>query len=505
MALFAPATLVSILVLFFLFRLRTFFWSVGQHVLVNLAFLNVPSDTEVAQLNSRYPKVNKKFVAQKTVEERLALLKLTCTRLVPQPKDGQLILAHAMWFTLYDLIMTCALGMILTSVWTTIVRGVFTEVPVGVTYIRTVLTLTCLGSALVFPIRITKHWMSLSESQMALSAGVLGCIITMFLLTIPDDVTCFDFAFDLAWEHSAAQARTLARTFFGDAEVSAWPLVRLGFQLFWACLSGYVVTMMFLPIVRFTKSYHVLTTQQSSPDERLSKFRLLLLHLVFVFPLVLTLLWIKPLSSDLVGCTRSTFVTIRWSLILVYVGLRALVTRVQLESYLMEPQSDILRVIHTTKGKIDGQKSIQDRVMIQFNYFPVVLLQYAAPLILLLSLALVLEQRSVEIQPFPWEHMAPDVPLAPLVFRLENGTVLQPPMFQYLDTVEDDRRMEIWTTIARGLAQASIIPPQVIESYVGFLVFWISGVWMSLSLCAISYWRKFAPPVMTLRQKPKLH
>merc|ERR1719435_536411 len=122
----------------------------------------------------------------------------------------------------------------------------------------------------------------------------------------------------------------------------------------------------------------------------------LLLHLGFISPLVLTTLWVRPLTRDPLTVrlykgmteplmTAAQFETMRLYLIAFTVFYRLLIMPSYLQAYL-NLAYDKVQELKQEAGKISNL-DLQRRVIRVFYYLCVVTLQYTAPMILILYLS----------------------------------------------------------------------------------------------------------------------
>ncbi|KAJ8575645.1 hypothetical protein ON010_g3568 [Phytophthora cinnamomi] len=155
-------------------------------------------------------------------------------------------------------------------------------------------------------------------------------------------------------------------------------------------------------------------------------------------------------------------------------------------------------------GFVDGAL-LQSKVRLQFNYVPIIALQYLAPVCALLASAqLLMKQTATPLGIFKgvsWvlQRVAPNVSipasLTPEGLNAVSLNVLPDPTtppnlggFR----LGDDLSKENVTPFLRGMSQFPILTAEFYESALGFFVWFLSFTLFIVSLAGLLYWRNVA-------------
>ncbi|XP_032938066.1 LOW QUALITY PROTEIN: transmembrane protein 161A [Catharus ustulatus] len=173
------------------------------------------------------------------------------------------------------------------------------------------------------------------------------------------------------------------------------PLARLAFKLGLVALSSFLGACLTFPGLRLAQTH--LDALRMAQDRPLTQ---LLLHVGFVAPLLVVLLWVRPLARDFLlqaplGKHRvqllsdSSFDTFRLWAVVALSLLRLLGTRPHLQAYLALAERWVQRM-RRGAGRVPALE-IQQQITRIYCYVSVVSLQYLGPVILTLHSALLLK------------------------------------------------------------------------------------------------------------------
>uniref|UniRef100_A0A8C3UG75 Transmembrane protein 161A n=1 Tax=Catharus ustulatus TaxID=91951 RepID=A0A8C3UG75_CATUS len=176
---------------------------------------------------------------------------------------------------------------------------------------------------------------------------------------------------------------------------SGLPLARLAFKLGLVALSSFLGACLTFPGLRLAQTH--LDALRMAQDRPLTQ---LLLHVGFVAPLLVVLLWVRPLARDFLlqaplGKHRvqllsdSSFDTFRLWAVVALSLLRLLGTRPHLQAYLALAERWVQRM-RRGAGRVPALE-IQQQITRIYCYVSVVSLQYLGPVILTLHSALLLK------------------------------------------------------------------------------------------------------------------
>ncbi|XP_029108709.1 transmembrane protein 161B isoform X3 [Scleropages formosus] len=175
---------------------------------------------------------------------------------------------------------------------------------------------------------------------------------------------------------------------------SQGPISRLTFKLILALLCSLIGAFLTFPGLRLAQMHLDalnLTTARVTQT---------LLHINFLAPLIMVLLWVKPITKDYIMnptlskesvplMTEDTYDTLRLWAILLLCALRLAMMRHHLQAYLNLAQKGVEQM-KKEAGRI-STVDLQKMVARVFYYLCVIALQYVAPLVMLLHTTLLLK------------------------------------------------------------------------------------------------------------------
>ncbi|XP_075448891.1 transmembrane protein 161B isoform X3 [Ascaphus truei] len=185
---------------------------------------------------------------------------------------------------------------------------------------------------------------------------------------------------------------------------SKGPVSQLTFKLLLAVLCSLIGAFLTFPGLRLAQMH---LDALSQTTERLTQ---LLLHINFLAPLLMVLLWVKPIAKDYILnptlgtesvplMTEDTFDTIRLWIIILFCALRLAMLRHHLQAYLNLAQKSVDQM-KKEAGRISTME-LQKMVAQVFYYLCVIALQYMAPLVMLLHTTLLLKTLGYEPEGVP--------------------------------------------------------------------------------------------------------
>ncbi|GFX26713.1 transmembrane protein 161B [Trichonephila clavipes] len=231
---------------------------------------------------------------------------------------------------------------------------------------------------------------AVGERSLCLTAGFLFFFLAMIVLIA--DENFLEFGLEPAYSSFNASAHT----FLMDQGLdSSGPASKLMFKLSLALWCGFIGSFFTFPGLRLARMHKDALKYCSERP-----FLKTLLHISFISPMFIVLMWVKPVSRHYFTertwpgipqalMSPDAFDTTRLVLIIVIVAIRFLLMPHYLQSYLnMAPEK--LRNLRKEAGKISNVE-LQKMVARVFYYLCVVTLQYLTPLMLCLFSALLLK------------------------------------------------------------------------------------------------------------------
>ncbi|CAH0520389.1 unnamed protein product [Peronospora belbahrii] len=347
----------------------------------------------------------------------------------------------------------------------------------------------------------------------------------------------FDFDLERAAQLTGERIAMVLRTVgFTHADfVNIAPLAEIARAILFfafALLAGVFTCTTFLPSFRFARMYlEMIKNKQYSIRKRL------LLHLNMFFPVLICVLWVPQLFKnvvvplELVKCspralvrdclqtevlgltnaassdiwkwyslTESQFHMLRIYVVFVACLVRLLCFRDYLQYFLLEPR-EVMASLVGRPGFVDGAL-LQSKVRLQFNYVPVIALQYLAPMCAMLTSAqLLVKQTATSLGVFNnilsvLQNVAPNLlipaSLTPEGSHAASLNVLPDPRslpnfggFK----LGDDLSKENVTPFLRGMSEFPVLTAEFYEAALGFLIWYLSFTMFAVSLAGLLYWR----------------
>ncbi|GMF19989.1 unnamed protein product [Phytophthora lilii] len=542
MALFPPEFLAGMLLAFVQLRLRSHF-SLASWLVNGLTFFLPPEDELIATLNGQ-PKGAK--AAKAPAAQPLSAADKMDKFYVRVAKTEPGVFSQTLFFELYEMLVVlvssaslgCWIGSLVafTAPWFAPVADDVADDKVDA---ATYGLMSAMLVALWFPLQLNfaQGW-SGYEARLGLAVGFIGLIASGFIILSPKGMLDFDLelAAQLAGERVAMVLRAVG---FTDADfVNIAPLAemaRVTLFVTFATLVGIFTCTAFLPCFRFARMY-----SEMIKDKQSSIFTKMLLHLNMFFPVLICALWVPRLSSnvlvpsELVKCspraltrdclqsevlglndstssdvwkwyslTETQFHTLRIYVVFVGCLVRLLCFRAHLQHFLLEPR-EVMASLVGRPGYVDGAL-LQNKVRLQFNYVPIIALQYLAPVCALLaSTQLLMKQTATPLGIYKgasWvlQRVVPNIAipasLTPEGLNAVSLNVLPDPTappnlggFR----LGDDLSKENVTPFLRGMNQFPVLTAEFYEAALGFLIWFLSFTMFAVSLAGLLYWRNVA-------------
>jgi len=340
------------------------------------------------------------------------------------------------------------------------------------------------------------------ERSLVLVMGLVYLLVAMLVLIV--DESNLETGLDEAYRSFNASAAAFLESNAGlDSAGPASKLVTKFFLALWCALIGALFT---FPGLR-TARMHWDSLKYSQ-----SNVRNVLLHVGFILPLVLTTLWIKPLTRDPLTqrvyrnmaqplMTDAQFETMRLYLIILSVIYRLAVMPTYLQAYLNLAYQKV-QDLKQEAGKISNIE-LQRLVIRVFYYLCVVTLQYVAPMILIVYLSFLYKTLGLG----SWDASAPVTgsgAAGASVVSTEECSVDECPLDKGSEEFVSDigigemlNQEEAVDAIKDqfSLAWASfkhIFTPQVFKGLLGFSTWWCCFSWFLSAAIGIGYQTYFS-------------
>ncbi|GLD95727.1 hypothetical protein PINS_up004405 [Pythium insidiosum] len=529
MALFPPDFFAGLLAVFLQVRLKSIF-SVASALVNGLSFFLPPDDELINRLNGRpaAPKGKKDSAGTPlSADEKMQQFYIR----VAKTETG--VFVQTLFFELYEmmvLLTTSALVACLCSdavaYWRDWGHMAATSVLRAAPEVSVYGLLSVLLICLWFPLQVKfAQGLATYESRLGLGLGALSFIIALFVIFAPKQL--FDFDLELATVLVGRRLEIVFRAVgFVDGDIEN--LLPLGETLrivtfgAVAAMGGIFASTAFLPAFRFARMY-----TEMIKDKKTGLVTKLLLHLNIALPLIAGMCWIKPLSTDLIvpptlvpcsplAATRDCLADgsapalswhqlteTQWHSVRLYVVLLTIIVRVvcfrsHLQQFLVEPKDTIVQLVRRP-GVIDGEL-IQTKVRIQFNYVPIIAIQYLAPVgAMLASLVLLARQTATSFGIFDSVAFAllkagalslPEGSQG-LVWFASRDVLPDPSVVPQLGgfRVGDDFSKDNISLVVKGMNEFPVVTAPCYASFYGFLIWWFTFMWFAMTFAGFIYWK----------------
>ncbi|XP_051038768.1 transmembrane protein 161B isoform X1 [Phodopus roborovskii] len=260
---------------------------------------------------------------------------------------------------------------------------------------------------------------------------------------------------------------------------SQGPVSKLTFKFFLAIFCSLIGAFLTFPGLRLAQMH------LDALNLATEKITQTLLHINFLAPLFMVLLWVKPITKDYIMnpplgkesvplMTEATFDTLRLWLIILLCALRLAMMRSHLQAYLNLAQKCVDQM-KKEAGRISTVE-LQKMVARVFYYLCVIALQYVAPLVMLLHTTLLLKT----LGNHSWGIYPEAVSPLP-VNNLPSNSVSELP--------SADGKMKVTVTqITIALSSLkTIFTPLLFRGLLSFLTWWIAACLFSTSLFGLFY------------------
>ncbi|XP_057698251.1 transmembrane protein 161A [Corythoichthys intestinalis] len=326
------------------------------------------------------------------------------------------------------------------------------------------------------------------ERSVCLAFGFLCLLVAMLVLVVREDY--LEFGLESGFSSLFDNLEVFAKQ-QGYADWSV-PVTKLTVKLGLAAFCAYVGALMAFPGLRLAQTH--LDAVQMNSDRPLIQ---ILLHMSFLSPMVVLMLWVKPMARDFLanaplGKTSVTLVSSEafdsmrlWTVVALCV-LRLALTRYHLQAYLNLAQKWVEQMKKEV-GRI-AAIDIQRKVTRVFCYLSVVTLQYVVPVLLILFSTLALKA----LGGFSWSGVGADETpgMTPALLVPRAAPVVQGTFEEDEDSMEEMEE-DIQATVARLSemlsALRSVLTPLFFRGFFAFFTWWVAACQVISSLFGIYF------------------
>ncbi|XP_072245880.1 transmembrane protein 161A [Leuresthes tenuis] len=324
------------------------------------------------------------------------------------------------------------------------------------------------------------------ERSVCLAFGFLSLLVAMLVLVVREDYLEFGL------EPGFSSLFTSLEIFAKQQGYADWsiPVTKLTVKLGLAAVCAYIGALLAFPGLRLAQTH--LDAVQMNSDRPLIQ---ILLHMSFLSPVIVLVLWVKPMARDFLanapmGKTSITLVpsasfdSMRLWIIMLLCALRLGLTRYHLQAYLNLAQKWVEQM-KKEAGRI-AAIDIQRKVTRVFCYLTVVTLQYLLPTLLILFSTLSLKA----LGDFSWVPGAEESPGVTPALLPTAAPVLPVGLDEDEEGVEDMEE-DIQATVAHlseiFTALRSVLTPLFFRGFFAFLTWWVAACQLISSLFGIYF------------------
>lgn len=325
------------------------------------------------------------------------------------------------------------------------------------------------------------------ERSVCLAFGFLCLLVAMLVLVVREDY--LEFGLESGFSSLFDNLEIFAKQ-QGYADWSI-PVTKLTLKLGLAAFCAYIGALLAFPGLRLAQTH--LDAVQMNSDRPLIQ---ILLHMSFLSPVLVLVLWVKPIARDFLanaptGKTSITIVSsaafdsMRLWIIVVSCVLRLGLTRYHMQAYLNLAQKWVEQM-KKEAGRI-AAIDIQRKVTRIFCYLTVITLQYLLPILLVLFSTLALKT----LGDFSWGPGAEETPGVTPALVMPTAAPVLPGGLDEDEEGMEDMEEDIQATVAR-LSEAftalrSVLTPLFFRGFFAFLTWWVAACQVISSLFGIYF------------------
>ncbi|XP_015596246.1 transmembrane protein 161B isoform X2 [Cephus cinctus] len=324
---------------------------------------------------------------------------------------------------------------------------------------------------------------SVGERSTCIVSGFAYLLVAMMILIIDENTL------EIGLEKAYTSFNHSASLFLDNQGLSSTgPASKIVLKFFLAVWCGLLGSLFTFPGLRMSKMHW--DTLKYYKD---NKLLLLLLNISYASPLLLVILWIKPISRDYLTAriftgmtgplmTVAAFESMRLVAVVIAVLLKLALMPLYLQSYL-NLATQRLENQKKEAGRITNIE-LQKKIAAVFYYLCVVTLQFIAPIIICLFFTLMYKT----LGGYTWEGLYKDI-------LIEECPADKPPKILPTMTPDSNEKTVIQTAQEFHLALDSlkqIFTTDVFRGLLGFATWWSCFTWFSTTAMGMVYQSYFS-------------
>nr|XP_061811527.1 transmembrane protein 161B-like [Nerophis lumbriciformis] len=348
--------------------------------------------------------------------------------------------------------------------------------PSGEMNISVVWSMLVLAFVVKILFSLTTHYFKLEEGgerSLCITFGFFFFVKAMAILIVTENY--LEFGLETGFANFSDSALQFLEH---QGLESQGPISKLTFKLILAFLCALIGAFLTFPGLRLAQMH------LDALNVTTAKFTQTLLHINFLSPLIMVLLWVKPITKDYILnptlgkdslplMAEQTYDTLRLWTIILMCALRLAMMRHHLQAYLNLAKKAVEQM-KKEAGRI-STVDLQKMVARVFYYLCVIALQYVAPLVMLLHTTLLLKT----LGGYSWGFRVEEVPCIHQTDSIQASAPIAPP--------EAGTRASVTQlSVALG-GLKTVFSPLLFRGLFSFFTWWIAACLFSTSLFGLFY------------------
>ncbi|XP_027889836.1 transmembrane protein 161B isoform X1 [Xiphophorus couchianus] len=357
--------------------------------------------------------------------------------------------------------------------------------PSGEMNISVVWCLLVLAFVIKILFSLTAHYFKLEEGgerSLCITFAFFFFVKAMIILIVTENY--LEFGLETGFANFSDSAQQFLEH---QGLESQGPISKLTFKLILALLCSLIGAFLTFPGLRLAQMH------LDALNLTTAKFTQTLLYINFLSPLIMVLLWVKPITKDYILnptlgkqsvplMSEQTYDSLRLWVIILMCVLRLVMMRHHLQAYLNLAQKGVDQM-KKEAGRI-STVDLQKMIARVFYYLCVIALQYAAPLVMLLHTTLLLKTLGGHSW---WVYPEEDLPC---LHEINSDSVIGTEQIAPLkpDTVVETGARASVAQLSMALGGLrTVFSPLLFRGLFSFFAWWIAACLFSTSLFGLFY------------------
>lgn len=355
--------------------------------------------------------------------------------------------------------------------------------PSGEMNISVVWCLLVLAFVIKILFSLTAHYFKLEEGgerSLCITFAFFFFVKAMIILIVTENY--LEFGLETGFANFSDSAQQFLEN---QGLESQGPISKLTFKLILALLCSMIGAFLTFPGLRLAQMH------LDALNLTTAKFTQTLLYINFLSPLIMVLLWVKPITKDYILnptlgkesvplMSEQTYDTLRLWVIILMCVLRLAMMRHHLQAYLNLAQKGVDQM-KKEAGRI-STVDLQKMIARVFYYLCVIALQYVAPLVMLLHTTLLLKTLGGHSW---WVYPEEDLPC---LHEMNSDSVVRAEQMAPLKPLVETGAQASVAQLSMALGGLrTVFSPLLFRGLFSFFTWWIAACLFSTSLFGLFY------------------